>query len=297
MNTLKIKLKIFFCACLCVLFFLFVCGSIYLKHGEKKIVVGAKNCTEQHILGEMLALLIEKHTDLHVVRRFNLEGTTVCFNALRSGNIDAYFEYTGTAILDILKESIPQGDLFQYIKETFAKKYQLIWLDRLGFENQYGLIIKSDKKIDSISKILKWKNFRLAFDPEFASRLERKYLINTYPKLKNIPFKLMDQVMLYRSLLSGSIDVISGCSTDGRLEDERFIFLEDDCQCLPSYEIAPMVRKKCLEQFPQIRSIFTLINDKISAQEMRLLNYQVEFGKKDIKQVARKFLHDKGLIT
>ncbi|NGX47986.1 MAG: Carnitine transport binding protein OpuCC, partial [Chlamydiae bacterium] len=178
-KNLKTKLKTLFLFTGLFLFILFFSLSFETFRGKKNIVIGSKNCTEQHILGEMLAQLVEHHTDLKVKRCFNLEGTTICFNALRSGTIDTYFEYTGTALLEILKEPLIEGPLFPYVKKALEQKYDLLFQDPLAFSNKYVLIARADSGLKKISDIP--PNARIAFDPEFASRKEGDLLRKKYP--------------------------------------------------------------------------------------------------------------------
>ena len=285
MNALKSKLCLLFIAAFTILFVLTI---IHVKKNKCSVVIGAKNCTEQHILSEILAILIEKKTNLTVIRSFNLGGTSICFNALNSGAIDIYFEYTGTALLDILKEPITTQPLHSYLKEQFEKKFNVTWLDPLGFSNQYVLITRSDMGLKKISEMDLYPHLRVAFDPEFSARLESSLLKSSYPF--GWDPKLMDSVFLYFALLKEGVDVISGASTDGRLVDSHLIALEDDHHCFPTYEVAPIIRINSLKKFPELASIFSLIQGKIDQEEMSQLNYEVEFEGKQVNTVAKEFL-------
>lgn len=288
MKELTSKLKILVHFSLITLFLLSVIFSFYSYRGKNAIVIGAKNNTEQHILGEILAQLIENRTNLKVIRKFNFEGTTICFNALKSKAIDVYFEYTGTALLDILKESPIQTPLLPYLKTAFSEKYNLLWLDPLGFSNHYVLATRPDTQLKKISDLQKNPDVKIAIDPEFASRLEYTLLQKSYPM--QWQSKLMDQVLLYFSLKNKTIDVISTYSTDGRIQGKEFVILQDDKGCLPNYEVAPLVLKSSLSKHPELYSVFALLKEAISEEEISHLNYQVEFLRKDIKGVVVEFL-------
>ena len=285
MRELKKKLKLLIVFTILLITGIFFATSYLSFKTKQTIVVGAKNCTEQYILAEMISQLIEKETNLKVIRRFNLEGTTICFNALKSKTIDVYFEYTGTALLHILKEPLRNEALYPYLKEAFEKKYGIIWCDRLGFVNQYALIARKNSHIKKISDINQQTPF--AIDAEFMSREEFKLLKIAYEK-KWEP-KLLDQVLLYFSLKSGTVDVISGFSTDGRLYGDDFILLEDDARILPGYEVAPIINKKCLRKHPELKRVFSTLGDRISGEEMRRLNYLVEFENKNVRKLIRNF--------
>lgn len=254
---------------------------------KEGFVLGAKNCTEQHLLAEITAQLIEKNSSIKVIRRFNLEGTSLCFNALKNGQIDAYYEYTGTALLDILKRPYVRGQaIYELVKEEFAKRYDLIWLERIGFSNQYALVTRSDLGLTKLSEALS-QNLRVAFDPEFAARHEAKLLAQLYPYQSPL---LMDQVLLYLSLLNENVELISGFSTDGRLLDTRLVKLEDDLQLFPAYEVALVIRREILEKFPAFEPIFAQLIGRISEEEMRKLNYQVEILGQSVETVAKSFI-------
>ncbi|MFO7903938.1 MAG: glycine betaine ABC transporter substrate-binding protein [Pirellulaceae bacterium] len=108
------------------------------------VTVGGKDFTEQQILGEMMSLLIEYNSDLKVTRKLYLGGTMICFNALKSGNLDVYAEYTGTGLVNILQDDIiPDPDkAYNYAKEKFENKWNLIWGEPFGFNNTYTLTMR-----------------------------------------------------------------------------------------------------------------------------------------------------------
>lgn len=289
MNQLTQKLKLLlllFSAIFCVLVF----GAIRNHQLEKEaIVIGCKSNTEQHILAEMLAQLIEKKTEIPVIRRFNLEGTTICFNALKSGNIDLYVEYTGGALVDILKEQDYSGDLYPYLKERFVKDYAIEWMPLLGFRNQYALITRTELGVTKSSELLaRSDKLRFASDPEFSARLEARKLAEVF-QLKR-PFQLMDQVVLYFTLLSQEIDLFVGDSTDGKLAHPEIAIIEDDLDIFPSYEAAPLIRHSALIKHPELRSLFESIEGKISTERMRMANALVDKERQPIASIAKELL-------
>ena len=284
----KFRILIFSLCAMIVIVSFFIVRSH--SRGTRSIIIGAKNCTEQHILAEILCTMIEDQTDIKVKRRFGLEGTTVSFQSICSSGIDLYFEYTGTALLGILKETKIPENPFTYLRETFLKKYQLRWLDRLGFTNQYGLVVRSEDPYKVISDLEKDPSIRVAFDPEFTIRIERDMLKQAYPIQGFQNPKQMDQVLLYLSLLSHGVDVISVSTTDGRLCDESFTILIDEKECLPRYEVAPLMREDAFQKFPEVASLCKTLSGKISSDEMRRLNYEAEFNGREIKEIVRDFL-------
>ena len=266
---------------------LFFLAPLFFKNSrEKTLTIGAKSNTEQQILAELLAQLIEKNTSIKVIRKFNLDGTSIAFNALKTAAIDIYFEYTGTALLHILKEPLCEGPLYPYVKDAFERKYGITWKQPLGFSNQYVLIAHKNLKITKIEEIR--SDHKIAYDPEFSIREEAALLKKNYPSIA--PPKLMDQLILYFSLNNGSADVISGVSTSGHLVSPDLIILEDKLETLPAYEVAPLIRYETLERYPELEPLFTLISNLFTLSEMRDLNYAVEFEGQDIEAIASKII-------
>ncbi len=261
---------------------------IHVHRNRHRIMIGAKNCTELHILGEVLAQLIERSTHLKVTRKFNLEGTSICFHALLSGTIDTYFEYTGTALLDILKQPLVSPPLYPFVKEQFRAKYGLEWMEPLGFCNRYALVVRENSPLQNISDLRNEKNLRVAIDAEFAARQELALLKKAYPG--NWEMRLMDPVLLYVSLENSGVDVISGASTDGRLLTPHFKVLNDDRNCLPQYEVAAVISQKTLQNFPELRSVFSLLGGRFSEEQISKMNYEVEHLGRSIPRVAQEFL-------
>jgi glycine betaine/choline ABC-type transport system substrate-binding protein len=111
-----------------------------------QVRVGGKQFTEQEILGEMMALLLECKANVKVVRKLNLGGTMICFNALKSGDLDLYAEYTGTGLVNILKRDVitDPEEAYRTVKEQFAEEYGMTWLKPFGFNNTYTLTMRKD---------------------------------------------------------------------------------------------------------------------------------------------------------
>lgn len=270
------------------------------KHSSRSqmIVVGAKNCTEQHILSEIMAQMIEEHTDLQVKRKFTLDNTFICFHALLSGDIDLYSEYTGTALLGILKQDPIQCDSYGLVKESFEIRYDLIWLPPFGFNNTYALVMNGSLArtlgIRTISD-LKPHQLKIAFDPEFYARAEKKLLEEAY-SLNFHHVQQMDHALLYLSLQNKSVELMNGYSTDGFIFAHRLQVLEDDKHALPSYHAAPVIRKITLRKYPQVEEILSKLQGRITNQTMQLMNYEVEKKKESVHSVAQNFLIRENLV-
>ncbi|RMG53459.1 MAG: ABC transporter substrate-binding protein [Acidobacteria bacterium] len=270
-------------------------------HIERHIVVGSKNFTEQVILGELLAQYIERQTDLRVDRRLNLGGTFLCHRAITSGEIDLYVEYTGTAYTAILKHD-PIGDarqVYQRVKQEYAERFDLVWMEPLGFNNTFAIIIRGEDArrlhITTISQAATYApRWRAGFGYEFMERKDGyPGLAKTYGLTFAEPPREMDLGLMYRALRDGRVDLVAGNSTDGLIAHLDLVVLEDDKHYFPPYEAAPVVRRDTLMRYPALGAALRRLGGFISEEEMRRLNYQVDGEHRDVKQVVRDFLEAK----
>jgi osmoprotectant transport system substrate-binding protein len=268
------------------------------------VVVGSKHFTEQEVLGEMLSILIEQRAGLTAVKKLNLGGTMVCFNALRAGDVDVYVEYTGTGLVNILdKEAIRDPDkAYETVKEDFKKKYGLVWLRPLGFNNTYTLTMRKEQAkalgIKTISDLEKYRDrLQPGFDAEFMERpdgypgLTRHYGFQFKKKPKQ-----MDPGLMYKALQEGAVDVIDGFATDGRIPAYGLVTLKDDRGFFPPYYAAPLARSETLSKYPRLREALNLLGGRISDEAMQKLNFEVDEKERRPADVAREFLKSEGLI-
>ena len=275
------------------------CGS-----GEKKVVIGSKEFTEQVILREMLAALIEGNSDIKAEQKF-LGGTLICFNSLKDGEIDLYVEYTGTALTAILKQEPmkePQK-VYDTVKDAFKQQYQLVWLEPLGFNNTYTLTMRRDQAqelgIQKISDLEAHKDkLTSGFTHEFVERPDG------YPGLvKHYGFELekkpkgMDPGLMYKAIAEGDVDLICGFSTDGRIPAFDLVMLKDDKQFFPPYYAAPVIRADTLKKYPKLEGILNKLAGKIDDKTMAQLNYEVDEKGRQAAEVAKEFLQKHGLIS
>ncbi len=267
------------------------------------ISVGSKNFTEQLILGELLAQMLEASGINPVERRFYLAGTYICQQALLAGRIDMYVEYTGTALAAVLEEK-PVSDpaqVFATVKREYARKFQLEVMPSLGFDNSFAIVMRGDdarrERVRTLSQLsVVAPHLRMGVGYEFMERPDGyKGLVSTYGLKFAEPPRVMDLGLLYRALESRQVDVAVGSNTDGLIAALGLVVLEDDKHYFPPYEAVPVVRSESLERYPRVREVLLGLQGRISAGEMRRLNYAVDGEKKDAAEVVKDFLRQKGL--
>jgi glycine betaine/choline ABC-type transport system substrate-binding protein len=271
--------------------------------GEKEVVIGSKEFTEQVILREMVAALIEGNSDIKAEQKF-LGGTLICFNSLKNGEIDLYTEYTGTALTAILKQE-PMTDpkkVYDAVKDAFEQQYGLVWLEPLGFNNTYTLTMRRDQAqelgVQKISDLEAHKDkLTSGFTHEFLERPDGyPGLVKHYGwSLRKEP-KGMDPGLMYKAIAEGDVDLICGFATDGRIPAFDLVMLEDDKQFFPPYYAAPVVRADTLKKYPELEDILSKLGGEIDNKTMAELNYEVDEKGRQAVEVAKEFLRKHGLI-
>ncbi|MBU3142580.1 ABC transporter permease subunit [Clostridium sp. CF012] len=287
-----------------VLALILIISSVALSFNKSKntIVIGSKNYNEQIILGNMVASLIENKTKYKVERKFNLGGTAVIFNAMKSKNLDCYVEYTGTALITILKKpsmSDP-AKVYDIVKSDFAKNYGIEFMKPIGFNNAYIIAVNKElakknnlKTVSDLAKISPTLN--AGFTMEFTNRsdgypgLQKKYNLN-FKSVKGI-----DGGLRYTALDKNETQVLDANSTDGLLQKFDLSLLKDDKNFFPPYNPVPIVRADSLKKFPELKGLLLQLEGKVSDEEMQKLNLKADNGE-DPKTVAEDFLRSKNLI-
>jgi osmoprotectant transport system substrate-binding protein len=274
---------------------------------SSRIVVGAKNFTEQVVLGELVAQEIEAVTGQPVERRFYLAGSYLCQQALVSGRIDAYVEYTGTALTAILKQPLPPpgerdaARVFGDVSKLYAQRYDVKVEPGLGFEDTFAMVVRGDdarrlelRTISDSAKIT--PQWRLGVGYEFESRPDGLPGLKSAYELKFAgPPRTMDLGLLYRALAAGQVDMVAGNSTDGPIRALGFAVLADDRHYFPPYEAVPLVREDSLRRWPAIQVAMDRLAGKVSAEEVQAMNDAVDGKHRDVGDVVREFRARKGL--
>jgi len=266
-------------------------------------VVGAKNFTEQVVLGELLAQEIEAKSHLKVERRFYLAGSYICQQALVAGRIDAYVEYTGTALTAILKQPIDRDPqtVLATVRRLYAERYDVTVGPPLGFQNTFAMVIRRDDArrlhLRTLSEAARYTpEWRLGVGYEFEQRPDGLAgLSKAYGLRFAAPPRVMDLGLLYRALINHQVDMIAANSTDGPIEALGLTVLEDDKHYFPPYQAVPLVRDDALKRWPQIGAALDALAGKITAKDMRAMNEAVDGQHRDPAVVVREFRRSKGL--
>jgi osmoprotectant transport system substrate-binding protein len=266
-------------------------------------VIGAKNFTEQVVLGELIAQEIEAKSNLKVERRFYLAGSYICQQALVSGRIDAYVEYTGTALTAILKQPLdrdPQSVL-NTVRTLYASRYNVTVAPPLGFENTFAMVIRGDDAqrlhLATLSQATQFTpQWRLGAGYEFEQRPDGLPGLSAAYGLKfNGKPRTMDLGLLYRALNAHQVDMIAANSTDGPIQAFGLTVLADDKHYFPPYQAVPLVRDEALRRWPQIQLALNALAGKITAGDMQKMNEAIDGQHSDPAEVVRAFRQSRGL--
>ena len=269
--------------------------------GQTQVVVGSKNFTEQVVLGEILAAVLEDR-GFRVDRRLNLGGTTLCHEAVRSGRIDVYVEYTGTALTEILgrpARSDREGVLHD-VRAGYAPLGLTVGAP-LGFNNTFALVMRPDTSrrlgIRRLSDLAPHAStLRVGLFGEFVERADGlPGLMAAYGFRLAAPPTEMDLGLLYPALLADRVDVVVGSATDGLIAAHDLVVLADDRAYFPPYDAVPIANTASLAAHPGIESALAALGGRLDEAAMRRLNLAVDGARRSPAAVAREFLRSSGL--
>ncbi|HWS30580.1 MAG TPA: glycine betaine ABC transporter substrate-binding protein [Clostridia bacterium] len=268
------------------------------------IVIGSKDFSENIVLGEIFAQLIEAKTDINVERKLNMGGTFVCFEALKNGQIDIYPEYTGTGLTAQLEMDVitDPGEAYRVVSEEFAGRFSIKWLEPLGFNNTYTLAVTNDVYerygVETYSDLAAIsENLVFGAEHEFFDRQDG---YNELTELYGMVFKgdpqKMNVSLKYQAIGNGDIDVTDAFATDGQIMQYNLKILRDDKSFFPPYDAAPIIRSETLEKYPELEEILNALAGLIDDAAMTELNYKIDVEGQDVEDVAKEFLQANGLI-
>lgn len=263
-----------------------------------KVVVGSKDFTESMLLAEIVAQMLEAR-GVSVERRFELGGN-LPHDALVSGTLDLYPEYTGTSYTAILHHP-PIGDpraVYDHTKQEYADKFKVEVSAPIGFENTFAILIRgADARalnLKTISDAAPHTNkWRAGFGQDFMSRADGYPGFSKAYGLKFAELREMDLSLTYIALSSRQVDLIAGNSTEGRIATLDLFQLADDRHYFPPYEAVYLVRQDTLQRVPALREVLAKLANAISTEEMRRLNYEIDGNRRDPKEVVKEWIGGK----
>lgn len=272
-----------------------------LALGEQTVVrVGGKNFTEQEILGEIVAQLIESDPQFRVERSFGLGGTGLVHGALVRGEIDVYVEYTGTALLNMLgyEPLTDQEQVYTVVARDYREQWDLEWLEPIGFNNTYAITVRGEQAdengwetIADLAPVA--GELSAGFTGEFMERpdgypgLRRAYGIR-FGQVVDV-----DSGLMYQAVANGQVDVVCGYSTDARIISYDLRMLRDNLKFFPPYDAAPIVRGDLLRAHPEIKTLLAPLAGTIDDATMRRLNHAVDELGRSPASVAANWISGK----
>lgn len=267
------------------------------------VKIGSKNFTEQLLIGEIYALLLEEH-GYKVDRKLNLAGTFVAHQALVHGEIDLYPEYTGTGLFNMLNLE-PMSDpeaVYNVVKQGYEERWNLTWLDPAPMNNTQAIAVTREtaEQYDmyTLSRMAELApELVMAAVPEFTERPDGlEGLQQLYGGFEFKAVRLVDFGIKYRVLLAGQADVTVAFGTDGEIIGHDLFIVEDDKGLWPPYEVAPVIRQELLAQTPEVADILNSVQPHLTDATAQRLNWEVDGNKREYTRVAREFLQGLGLI-
>jgi len=280
---------------------IFIAGFAILRSGSKKdVAIGSKDFTESALLAEIMAQMLEAR-GVSVERRFELGGN-LPHEAMVSGTLDLYPEYTGTSYTAILHHT-PIGDpraVYDQVKQDYANQFKVEVSPPLGFENTFAILVRGAdaRKLnlktisDAAPHTPQW---RAGFGQDFLTRADGYPGLSTTYGLQFAAVREMDLSLTYIALSSQQVDLIAANSTDGRIAALDLFQLADDRHYFPPYEAVYLVRQDSLARVPALREVLAKLTNTISTDEMRRLNYEIDGNKRDLKEVVKEWLKSRGL--
>lgn len=285
---------------------LVVGGLIFLRDrdpsksgGQARVSVGSKDFTESALLAEIAAQMLEAR-GVSVERRFELGGN-LPHEAMVSGTLDLYPEYTGTSYTAILHHT-PISDpraVYDQVKQEYATRFNVEVSPPLGFENTFAILVRGEEarrlNLKTISDAARQTpRWRAGFGQDFMSRADGYPGFSKTYGLRFAEVREMDLSLTYIALSSRQVDLVAGNSTEGRIATLDLFQLADDRRYFPPYEAVYLVRQDSLTRVPALHEVMAKLANGISTDEMRRLNYEIDGNKRDPKEVVKEWLAKRG---
>ncbi|MEO9250425.1 MAG: glycine betaine ABC transporter substrate-binding protein [Gemmatimonadaceae bacterium] len=280
--------------------------STHAANSATPVIVASKPFGESYLLCEMFAQLLEAH-GIAVTRRPGLGATAVAFAALQRNAIDVYPEYTGTGLLAILHDSLPDSvahdprAVYGHVARAFAARYHVQWLPPLGFQNTYAIAVRrataGQYHIHTLSDLAREGPHLVAgFTPDFIGRSDGLPGLTRVYGLHLRDVRPLAPAVKYQALAASAVDVVDGYSTDGLLARYNLVTLIDDRHFFPPYEAAAVVGPRLAQENPAAVATLALVSGRLSETRMRELNRRVEVDGEDVHRVAAAALAELGLV-
>ncbi|MYL28448.1 ABC transporter permease subunit [Halobacillus halophilus] len=277
---------------------------LFSSKSQNDLVLGAKLGSEPAILINMYKLLIEEETDLQVGLKPNLGKTDLVFSALEEGSIDIYPEFTGTAIVSLMGEqaqSNKEQEVYQQAAQGMSEQYDMAYLEPMQFNNTYAVATTQELAdqygLESIGDLKQVEDQLTAgFTLEFNDRQDGYQGMKEVYNLDLGEVRTMDPGLRQGAISNGEVDIIDAYATAGYMVDLNLKVLEDPENLFPPYQGAPLMRQETLDQYPEIEGALNQLGGKITGDEMREMNYEVDFEDRSPETVAREYLVEEGLI-
>lgn len=271
---------------------------------EDSLVIAGKLGAEPEILINMYQLLIEEETDLKVELKPGLGKTSFLFNALKSGSIDLYPEFTGTAITEFLKEeagSTDSEEVYEQASKGLAEDFSFMMLEPMAYNNTYTLAVPQEfaeeNGLSSISDLAGVTDkVKAGFTLEFSDRQDGYVGIQELYGIRFPSMETMEPKLRYGAIRTGDINLVDAYSTDSELEEYKLQVLEDDQHLFPPYQGAPLMRDETAERHPELVKALNKLAGKVTDDQMREMNYRVNVEGASPAAVAREFLEEEKLL-
>ncbi|MBA2173993.1 ABC transporter permease/substrate-binding protein [Halobacillus locisalis] len=277
---------------------------LFSQERENDLVLGAKLGSEPAILINMYKLLIEEETDLQVGLEPNFGKTDFVFSALQQGSIDIYPEFTGTALVALLEQQANSNEpqeVYQQAAEGMSETYDMAFLQPMQFNNTYAVATTQELaeryNLETIGDLQPVQDQLTAgFTLEFKDRQDGYQGMKELYNLNLGEVKTMDPGVRQTAITTGEVDIIDAYATAGYMVDLNLKVLEDPKNLFPPYQGAPLMRQETLDRYPEIEDVLNQLGGKITGDQMREMNYQVDFEDRSPREVAKEYLVSEGLI-
>ncbi len=277
---------------------------IYNSSQRADIIIGGKLGSEPAILANMYKLLIEEDTDLNVELETGLGKTSFVFSALDKGSIDIYPEFTGTAIVTLMEEEAESNDakeVYEQAKIGMDERYDMVLLQPMAFNNTYAVATTEEfadqYNLETIGDLQAVEDEVTAgFTLEFNDRYDGYVGMQDVYGLDISNIRTMEPGIRQDALANGEVDIIDAYATDSYMVELNLVTLEDPENLFPPYQGAPLLRNETMKEYPELKDILNQLGGKITDEQMRQMNYEVDYEDRSPREVAEEFLQDEGLL-